>query len=425
MKKILIGLLSLVFLVSLTHVCRVEAALENISLGGDIRIRGQYAKNNNDLDDDTYDSEQIFRQRTRLWIKGDLAEGFTGYVRVAAEPRWGRPDYAYNTDPNAKQDNLNMVIIDNAYIEAKDFLGMPVTLKIGRQDLTYGEGFLVFEGTPGDGSRTIYFDAIKLSSTFGDATIDLFTAKADEGEYTQPDDEDLYGLYYTNRGIENHTLEAYGLHKARHGQEYNTTAVGIRSTGKIVENLSYGVEVAKQFGKAGEDAAGKDIDRDALGGLFHVTYGMPEVTCQPKVKLGFYYTSGDDDATDDKNKAWDGFYTDFPKFGYGDMLATISKKNDPGSSNGVWSNHTIFELDVTANITPKMCANVGYLLLQASEDNAAGESGRGSCPQVKFNYQFTENVSGHWLAMLFDPGEYYGDDLDDAMFTRFELFIKF
>ena len=41
--------------------------------------------------------------------------------------------------------------------------GVPLDFKIGRQDLFLGNGWLVGDGTPLDGSRTFYFDAIRAT----------------------------------------------------------------------------------------------------------------------------------------------------------------------------------------------------------------------------------------------------------------------
>jgi len=183
MKKILIGLLSLAFIVSLSHVCIVEAALDNISIGGDIRVRGVATKNIRDLNDNTdvansLDTASFFRHRTRLWVKGEFEGGYTSYVRLCAEPRWGfredaSSDKVTGDAGDIHQSWFNEIIIDNSYIVAPEFMGTPLTLKIGRQDMVYGEGFLILDGTPADGSRTIYFDALKISGVFGDTSADL------------------------------------------------------------------------------------------------------------------------------------------------------------------------------------------------------------------------------------------------------------
>ena len=59
----------------------------------------------------------------------------------------------------------NERVIDNLYMKANNVFGLPVDLKIGRQDFLgpdmYGEGFLFADGNPNDGSRTFYFNAAK------------------------------------------------------------------------------------------------------------------------------------------------------------------------------------------------------------------------------------------------------------------------
>ncbi|MEW5803662.1 MAG: alginate export family protein [bacterium] len=458
MKKILTGLLSFIFIIGLTGVCSAEDAAEKkLSYGGDIRIRGQVLTNNKDLFNDKYDDEQYYTHRTRLWVKGEFEEGYTAYVRLAIEPRWGHPDTAYNdsttdSDGKAAPEIGNHLVIDNSYIEAKKFLGIPVTLKIGRQDMSYGEGFLVQDGTDGtnfsDGSRTGYFDAIKLTSDFGIIGVDLFTAKADEGAYNNQDDEDLYGLYVTIKALKDHTFDVYGLRRDQKAYNYHkgladssitksyTNAIGVRATGIIVENLSYGAELVGEFGKI-DKADG--IDRAAMGGLAHLTYAMPQAPTQPSITLGVYYTSGDKEDTADKNEGWDGFYSDFPKYGYGDVLANMGKI-DP--DEGVWANHTIYEVDIKATPLPNLTTSLGYLYLMASEQNDARSKVRGKCPQAKLEYRFTKAVSGRLIGQYFQAGDYYRGQLpygkndeaknyldaeanDDALWGRAELNIKF
>jgi len=335
--------------------------------------------------------------------------------------------------------------------------------------MAYGEGFLIFDGTDetdyaytnysiGDGSRTTYFDAIKLTGVFGDTSADLFTAKVNEGVYANQDDEDVYGLYITNKTLKDYTLEVYGLQRERRSKEgdeipiqNSTTAVGARSTGKVIENLTYAVELTKEFGKVNKaDVAGippilgisEDMDRDAWGGLASLTFAMPQVPTQPSLKVGAYYTSGDKNGTDDKYEGWDCFYSEFPKYGYGDLLSTISKNaiKTGSGDEGFWSNHTIYEVDLKTTPIPKMTTSLGFLYLMANTTPTSSTSKvRGRCPQAKLEYQFTQAVSGHLLGQYFLPGDYYKDataataaytggnimGTDKAFFGRAEMMIKF
>jgi hypothetical protein len=56
-------------------------------------------------------------------------------------------------------------VVDNLFVEAKDLLNGKLDLKVGRQDFLnyFGEGFLIQDGTPGDGSRTYYFNAARAT----------------------------------------------------------------------------------------------------------------------------------------------------------------------------------------------------------------------------------------------------------------------
>jgi len=467
MKKILAGLVGFILILGLACACSAEElAMPKLSFGGDIRIRGQVLANNTDLSSRSEDHEQYYRERTRLWLKGEFEEGFTAYIRLTAEPRWGHPDTAYN-DSNPDADNpewYNHIIIDNSYIEAKNLLGSPISLKIGRQDMGYGEGFLIYDGTNNsyiddfdDGSRTTYFDAIKLTGVFGDTSADLFTAKVNEGVFNTQDDEDLYGLYITNKSLKDRTIEVYGLERDRRNDpdsliadetKDRTIAVGARSTGKVIENLSYAVELTKEFGKYNMKgvAAADEQDRNAWGGLASLTYAMTQVPTQPSIKLAAYYTSGDKDNNDDKNQGWDCFYSEFPKYGYGDMLANISKASmkNGNPDEGIWSNDMIYEVDLKVNPLPKMTTSLGFLYLMANTTPTSADASkvRGRCPQAKLEYQFTKAVSANLLGQYFLPGDYYKDvtvdgtkevpateeykfGKDKAFFGRAEMTISF
>lgn len=441
MKKTIISLLSLAFILGFSQVGRVWAAkMENLTIGGDIRLRGIVTENYRDFNDESEqlssdrDDAAYYDFRTRLWLKAELDTNVSGYVRLVADPWGGNPDTGPYTSAWT-----NDLIIDNSYIEIKSLFNSPLTLKFGRQDMFYGEGLLIADGTAADGSRTGYFEAVKLSGVFGQTSVDLFAAKVTENNPDCADDEDLYGLYATNKNLADHTFEGYLLQRVVLGKgpsgpglpnDSQTSVIGLRSTGKIVENLNYGAEVAKQFGVAGQDAAGDDIDRDALGAYLHLTYAMPEISCKPSIKLGVTYTTGDDEETNDKNEGWDSFYANFPK--YGEILAGIDKY-DP-DAGGPWTNMMIYELTIKAQPMEKMTTTLAYAYVAANEENDSEGTTRGQYPKALIEYKFTDALSTHLLAEYFIPDDYYknpgttavfGDAEDEAFFGRFEMMLKF
>ena len=54
-------------------------------------------------------------------------------------------------------------IFDGLNVQWRNILKQPATLTVGRQDILLGDGWLVAEGTPYDGSWTAYLDSARLS----------------------------------------------------------------------------------------------------------------------------------------------------------------------------------------------------------------------------------------------------------------------
>ena len=82
----------------------------------------------------------------------------------------------------------------------------------------------------------------------------------------------------------------------------------------------------------------------------------------------------------------------------------------------------IAELRLTAQPAPKVSTSLAYIMAKANEKNlVTNDDDRGSWPQALIKYQFSDNLAGHLLGEYFMPGDFYGTNLDDAFFTRFEL----
>lgn len=413
-----------------------EWELGDVTVGGDIRIQGIATRNVTDLEDDIYEPQRVdmdysefLRHRTRIWLNVDLWDDAKAYIRLAAEPTWGIPD-----EPQAID---NLIVIDNSYIQLSELFDTPISVRFGRQDLIYGEGFLVKEGTPADESRTIYFDAIKIIVDLGrDTTADIFAAKINENlkqdiySGISRDDEDLYGVYITNRSLEDHQFELYGLHREHPSQ--NTTAIGTRLTGKLIDSLSYGAEYTQQFGKYNEgvtalDLVKQDADRDAWGGYGHATYQL-DLAWKPLIKLGFYMTSGDDRDTSGSYEQWDSFYSEWPKYSelYFYTNSNFFSYWEVDTDEGTWGNMLIFEGKVSLEPIEDLAITLRECIFRANEENGPGDGkNRGNNPQLLIEYKFTDNVSGHLLGEYFLPGDYYPDGADNAYFILSQLYARF
>ena len=108
------------------------------------------------------DHKNHVRFRARAWAEAAYDAGDSGkwrlYTRLTDELRWYvRPTKGPYTWPDE-------VVLDNLFIEGKGAFGGFLDLCIGRQDLykLYGLDHLFVDGTPGDGSRTVFTDMARI-----------------------------------------------------------------------------------------------------------------------------------------------------------------------------------------------------------------------------------------------------------------------
>ncbi len=448
-----------------------------LQLGGDIRFRGLYFDNLWNLNNaNDKDQREVFRFRPRVFLDWKPTEDMEAYVRLTKEWFYGQDNERLDYYVEAKD-----VMFDNAWGEWKNMFGSPFTLRVGRQDLIYGDGFIILDGTANDGSQTISFDAVKLTATHDWGSTDLLYSKLYENNYQSADDEDLYGIYnkFKFDNVEGLGVEPYFLVRNKndapdfsgvtglvdpntgitYAATYPTNAfdpspkeqtylLGLRSTYKfdVVDgvNLALAVEGGKEWGNVdftgspligtnvmGFNRFGGDntVSRDAWGGQANGILTFNDVMWKPSFKAGVSYMSGDDPTTADY-EGWDDFYSQWPKYSelyvytLYDGFKFLTGANDPDV--GVWNNQIIPEVELTVKPTERLTQSLRFLYFLADEENGPGDgSERGQNVQWLTNYVFTKNLSGHFLFEWFNPGDYYGPGADDAIFTRFQLMYTF
>ncbi|MCD6521553.1 hypothetical protein J7K56_02140 [Candidatus Calescamantes bacterium] len=444
LKKVLI--LSLVMAFSSFLLAEVQA----VRVGGDIRVRGVMWKNLWSFDNDyRTDIRDFYRHRTNIWVSADLTDNINAFVKLNNEYHWGNYASTHSVFNND-------IVIDNAYIELGEFMTWPMSLKIGRQNLIFGEGFMILEGTPKDGSKTIGFDAIRATWKLDENTLDVFTAKLSEG-YGQHTDEDLYGVYLTNTYFPT-KIEVYVLRRERRASEtfsggstyadkihpkQTTDALGVRLSGKLGENFSYSAEIAQEWGRMKREAGDgiepkvyrtKWVRKEATGGYVRGTYTFADVAFKPAVTLEYVYLSGDNPDSK-KYEGWDQFYSEFPKYS---ELYVYSMWDGFNAVNGsidqdleTWTNMTMSRIGMKIHFTDKLSFEFNYKDFRALQDTnltAYENPGkhRGENLQAWIRYRYSEDVSFHILWEQFDPGNYYPEDnRDKAYFSRFEVLVKF
>ncbi|MDD5165768.1 MAG: alginate export family protein [Candidatus Omnitrophica bacterium] len=415
--------------------------------GSRFRLRYEFLKNVYDMDSSALDNLNFFKLKSSLWGQVDFNKDISFYTRFTNEFRSytyyaPSPSKAFRKTDKSYPFDINEVVFDNFYFDVKNFFGFPLDLCLGRQDLNdYGEGFLIYDGTPGDGSRTYYFNAAKAvwrindtnSADFiylNDPRSDVFLPVINRYSPRQnltTTEEKAGILYLKSRSIQNVNLEGYYIYK-REGGEGGT---GLQKEKGIINTLGSFVkynfspytlraQLASQFGTYGNK------DRQALGGYVFLDRSFNKFFWSPKFTFGFFYLSGGDTASD-KDRAWDPL---FSRYGIMSELYTQSYKTETGIKE-YWTNLQLWRGAFVLKPTEKLKINLLYNYLRANKDvsqPAATFSGRGKnrghLPQARIDYAFNDYVSGYFLAEYFIPGNFY-TTRDDAVYLRTQLQVQF
>jgi len=393
-----------------------------------------------------------FRFRTRVW--GELGyEDVRLYTRLANEwRRYTVPDHRQNY---AWPDEA---VVDNLYLDVKGLFWDRVSLRIGRQDLMYGAGRVVLDGTPMDGSRTLFFDAVKATVQLTPSTkLDLLgiynspktdlTMHNSNHELTslssgKPNEltESGAGLVLNTRSLPEVPTEFYYFWKRESdwlksgieqpGRDVHT--LGFRSTPKIGSQIDGDFEAAVQFGRT-EDH--KDIRAGmAFAGA---CWTLPVSTSwKPYIKPGCYYLSGDNNSADGTIHAWDPIWARYPQFS--ELYVLV---NNGQYGIGYWSNLIYPHIEAGVKIAPRhtVFVSTGAMIAAAKDSTVHPENrDRGWLSIVRYEFPLLSprkddgadlfsrrfGLSGHLLAEFFTPGGYYAHE-SMSYFLRWELIAKF
>jgi hypothetical protein len=217
--------------------------------------------------DDAGHALKWVEERTRLNVRADFSEKVAAFIELDSYDVWGedfRSNYLTGSDSRAA--TADDVEVYQAYIEADELFGYPLRVRVGRQELKFGSGWLV---APNDTAALFYgtsFDGIRATWATELFSVDAFWSKLHESSPLEEDgDVDFSGLYASYLGIENVTLDAYWLWLRDAGRRSDTNGpFGL----ELVEDLAgvddYDVTNLHTFGvRAAGTAGALDFDVEA------------------------------------------------------------------------------------------------------------------------------------------------------------------
>lgn len=279
--------------------------------------------------DDSGSSLKNVEQRTKLNVRADFTDQVSAFIELDSYDVWGedfRSNYLTGVDNRAWSGDD--VEVYQAYIEADEMFGYPVRLRVGRQELKFGSGWLVAPQDTAAVFTGTSFDAIRATYATDLFSVDAFWSKlAERGTVEEDGDVDFYGVYASYLGFEGVMIDAYwfflrdalALGDTYPGwigdwvedvlgvDDYDPTTlhtVGLRGSGTIGA-FDFEAEAAYQFGNADAVNAtfagagvqspygpdGEDLNNWAANLEVGYTFDM---AWTPRVYLGGAYFGGED-----------------------------------------------------------------------------------------------------------------------------------
>jgi hypothetical protein len=447
-----------------------------VTVGADLRLREVYvgyiglneylpsgAKNPT--------ANRVF-QRYRLRAWGQYAP--TEHIAIGARLMWeGRhytlpPESAFGPTSfpagmGFEQWYSGGVLFDGLTLDFKKIANTPVSIKAGRQDIILGNGWLVLDGTPIDGSRTIYLDSVRATYEAESikTTLDLIYIDqyANTDRFPMPlngeiedqteqfetgaiaylrnksliKDTDLDGYFIWKNNDPNYTPGNYRVNNGYpfpsppdNGEVY---AVGARIDSKAIPNWTLRAEAAGEWGDSIDYLGGPRQDIAAFGFNGRAMYNFNDPMAN-RVHFDLEYLSGDDPSTSN-NEAFDPLWGRWPQWSelyiyQWPLDSRVGQATNLLRLNAGWmikvhptteitlDYHALWAIEESTR-TPAQLANI-------SQDGKF----RGNLFTAWLKTKLNKNVSGHLVAEYLDPGSFYAANRQDgSYFLRAELMLAF
>lgn len=393
-----------------------------------------------------------FRVRPSLWFEMKETDKWRIYARVTDEMRACTAQKSHvNSFPGE-------LLLDNLYFEGKDFLDGLVDVKIGRQDIyrLYGLDHIFVDGTPGDGSRTLFSDMAAVKFKFDEKmTLDLFAL------YNRDQEELRWGTRRSRRisktgfGVGDREMDDWGFggvlgssadavdinlfYIQKNTASFRRSGIkiprrqvnlfGVKVSPRWTENFTTPMEAMAQVGRTG---SGEALCAWAgyAGFDWRPGEGLIGERITPFWNGGVLLLSGDEDTSSEfgGKSAWDPMWyrgvDDSEMFLYGSLYGC-----------GWWSNminvKTSFGLDFGRLHSAKI--TLGPMFAE-TRDGAGGGNGayKGFLSQLRYDFPLLLDaeekrgiqIFGHLLAEFFNPGDYFATD-KPAYFVRWQIDVRF
>lgn len=210
--------------------------------------------------------------------------------------------------------------LHQAYLTFGNAAEFPLTARIGRQELSYGDQRFVGKGDWNNTGRSFEAIKLRLENSFG--WVDAFTSRVvlvDDGNFNVSNDYDNFsGIYASSKQLMPwQETQAYFLARNYGFKAPDALAPGTpgspstqrdiytlgtlwKSNPDAFHGWDYSMEIAYQFGSVYNKTQATRLDQQSYAVFLDGGYTWKNVTGTPRIGLGYEHGSGDGDATDGK-----------------------------------------------------------------------------------------------------------------------------
>jgi hypothetical protein len=370
--------------------------------GAQVRLRGELVTNQHlaDFNFSPGTHEVQLLSRTRLHLLARPAQQMTVLLQGQFYTRHGAHDLA----------RLNLY---QASLELADPDELPIRIKVGRQELTYGSAFSLgandfYDGLTWDGVKLRYEPSHRF-------WLDLIGARFVRLERNLSEREPaLYGAYAGWAPSSGATAETYILYHQGGFRFFHTDmpdsprwfTLGARMAGRMGRRVDYEIEPVYQFGRIeNPDRVGRDRIR-AYGGHLEGGYTV-DPPRHGRLFAAYAFGSGDQDSSDTVYREFHGnIYHDTYLVGDTSLIPDLSGVT-VGSHRA--SGMHVFTTGCSIDLNPKLNLNADYHHLVAGQTPPGISRTLGSEANLIVTYRVSDTVTLVGSINRFFTGRFFRD----------------
>ncbi len=391
-------------------------------VSGELRTRAYYQENVADLNDAVDDDYGRIEERVRVSHNVELTDGV--YVAITGEGTglWGSQEKGFSSESAEGTGD-----VPEAYVNFRDIRNTDWSVKIGRQHINLGRGFLI-----SDNEKEISYDALLVTGEFPTWTLTVGAAKLEEAQTLKgmrrrdlvaDSDWNLYlaDFSWRDENVMPLGLGAYVIY-AEDETDLNREPLvfGVRAD-YTTDIWSLWGEFAYETG----DAGAQDLDAFAIDVGASVAF---ESAWSPKLKVAYTFATGDDPDSLGDNEGFQAL-GQYRYYGHAlsPRLRNIHIFNASASvqPNDYWNlaidyYHYMQDETLARAIGNPLLTDPGIMKSTTGLDDDIGDE-----IDVSATLNYTEGVKAQVLLAYFMPGDAYGADDDDALEIRGEILVSF